>query len=198
VGLVVADVCGKGVGAALFMALFRSLTRVLLAQRWEATGRNAEAALVEAATAVNDYIGETHGDAHMFATAFIAVLDPETGALTFVNAGHDAPVVLDADGGSGERLHPTGPALGLLPGVGFTPGGREVRPGETLVCFTDGVSDARGPQGPLGEERLLELLRAPSVSAAALLERIKDEIAMYCQGLEPFDDVTLLAVRRRS
>jgi phosphoserine phosphatase RsbU/P len=196
VGVVMADVCGKGVGAALFMALFRSLLRVLLAQRWDAAQGEAPVALRETCVLVNDYIARTHGDANMFATAVVGILEPGGGLLDYVNAGHDAPVVVAAAGGAGDRLEPTGPALGLLPGAVYRTGAVSLQPGETLLLFTDGVSDARGPGGALGEERLLGLLDVPASGGRDLLARIEEEVARHCAGLDPFDDLTLLALRR--
>src|SRR6185295_3398345 len=89
IGLVVADVCDKGVGAALFMALFRSLVRATATgMAWEA---DAAAGLLRVVRLTNDYIARTHGRSNMFATLFFGVLDPATGDLAYVNGGHEAP-----------------------------------------------------------------------------------------------------------
>lgn len=188
-GLVVADVCDKGVGAALFMALFRSLLRA---------GAQAPPGgdLLRVARTVNDYIATTHDRANMFATVFLGALDPATGRLRYVNAGHDAPLVAGADGGR-RRLEPTGPALGLMPEVPFDLAETTLAPGDTLGAFTDGASDAQAPDGAFfGEARLLDLLAAPAASADALLGAVENALAVHAHGAEPFDDVTLLAVRR--
>src|SRR6185436_15575783 len=141
VALVLADVCGKGVGAALFMALFRSLLRALGETEFAAaaTTRDALCATVQG---TNDYIARTHDRANMFATAFVAVLDPATGALEYVNAGHEPPAIIGA-GGVRARLAPTGPALGLMPGLAFGVSTERLAAGETLFAYTDGVVDAR-------------------------------------------------------
>ena len=118
VALVLADVCGKGVGAALFMALFRSLLRALAAPQFAAAS-SVGAGLLATVQATNDYIARTHGRANMFATVFFAVLDPASGSLEYINAGHELPVLVAADGHVRGRLAPTGPAVGLMPELEF-------------------------------------------------------------------------------
>ncbi len=197
IGLVVADVCDKGVGAALFMALFRSLLRAT------ATGDSARQAsdpaseLLRAVRLTNDYIARTHGRSNMFATLFFGVLEPSTGSLLYVNGGHDAPVVFGS-GGARARLLPTGPAVGMMPEMTFQVGQARLEAGEGLLAFTDGVTDARGASGRYGEERLLALLREPYTSASSLLDSIEESVSIYSAGEEQADDITLLAVRRQS
>jgi phosphoserine phosphatase RsbU/P len=193
IGLVVADVCDKGVGAALFMALFRSLLRST-AQTCAPGGSDAAHA-VHTIETVNDYIATTHSAANMFATVFFGILDPASGRLVYVNGGHDAPAVIGRDGA--RRLEPTGPALGLLPGLEFGTSETALAPGETLVGFTDGATDMQAPDGSFfSEERLLELIAAPAPSVEALLDRIDAALAEHAGSADAFDDITLLAVRR--
>jgi len=196
VALVLADVCGKGVGAALFMALFRSLLRALAGSEFAAaaTTRDGLCATVQG---TNDYIARTHGRANMFATAFVAVLDPASGALEYVNAGHEPPAVLGAGGVLRARLEPTGPALGLMPDLEFGVCSERLAPGETLFAFTDGVTDARDPRDEaFGEERLMALLQTEGVSAATLLERVDEALSAYIASAAQFDDVAMIATRR--
>jgi phosphoserine phosphatase RsbU/P len=189
--LLVADVCDKGVGAALFMALFRSLTRVFALQAGD--DADPDAVLRSTIPGVNDYIATTHGRANMFATIFFGVLEPETGVLRYVNAGHEAPLVVDPRGGQ-RRLAPTGPAAGMFAGLEFRSEHVVLEHGDLLLCFTDGVTDARGVDGALfSEERLVEMFRAP-VAAAVALERIVEAVARHTGGETSFDDITLLAV----
>ena len=196
VALVLADVCGKGVGAALFMALFRSLIRALAEPQFAAAASAAEV-LRATMQATNDYIARTHGRANMFATAFAAVLDPATGALDYVNAGHEPPALVDANGRLRARLAPTGPALGLMPDLDFAVASERLSAGETLLTYTDGVVDARDPQDePFGEERLMALLQADGTHAAALLARIDAALSAHIGTAEQFDDVAMLATRR--
>jgi sigma-B regulation protein RsbU (phosphoserine phosphatase) len=199
VGLVLADVCDKGVGAALFMALFRSLVRAFSERAWETPPSEAGAdasRILSTVLSTNDYIAKTHGRANMFATLFLGILDPSDGTLTWVNAGHEAPVVL---GGTGvpARLAPTGPALGMMPDMKFEARTTTLAPGETLFGFTDGVTEARDAAGRLfSEERLLALVAEGSPSAAALLDRVGAEVATHAAGVDRSDDITMLAARR--
>ena len=194
--LVLADVCGKGVGAALFMALFRSLLRALAEPQFAAAA-SVRDGLLATVQGTNDYIARTHGRANMFATAFVAVLDPATGALEYVNAGHEPPAVIDARGSLRARLEPTGPALGLMPDLAFGVSSERLAVGETLFAYTDGVVDARDPaDGPFGEERLMALLHSDATSAASLLERIDAALSAHMTTAAQFDDVAMLATRR--
>ncbi len=195
IAVLIADVCDKGVGAALFMALFRSLLRAVAVQRFTG-GADLASSLRATLEAVNDYVATTHSRANMFATLFFGVLDPAAGSLVYVNAGHEAPVLL-GPGGDRERLAPTGPAVGLLPGMEFRTRETVISSGCMLLAFTDGVTDALGADGtPFTEERLLSLLAEPVPSAAGMLSRIEEEIGAYTQDAAPFDDITMLAVRR--
>jgi sigma-B regulation protein RsbU (phosphoserine phosphatase) len=193
IGLVVADVCDKGVGAALFMALFRSLLRA------SATGGSGDAAapetLTRAVRLTNDYIAQTHSRACMFATLFFGALETATGALHYINGGHEAPVLFGA-GGIRARLAPTGPAVGMMADSSFEVAAARLEPGESLLAFTDGVTDASGASGRYGEERLVKLLAQPVSSAASLLDSIEADVTAHAGGAEQTDDITLLAVRR--
>jgi sigma-B regulation protein RsbU (phosphoserine phosphatase) len=193
IGLVVADVCDKGVGAALFMALFRSLLRAT------ATGAawapDPAADLLRTVRLTNDYIARTHGRACMFATLFFAVLDPATGSLHYINGGHEAPVLLGA-GGVRSRLAPTGPAVGMMADSVFEVATARLAPGEGLIAFTDGVTDACGASGRYGEKRLLSLIGRPVSSAASLLGAIEADVNAHVGSADQADDITLLAVHR--
>lgn len=210
--VVVGDVCDKGVGAALFMALFRSLLRALAEQsegaRWNDRGRGRERRrdassrddairgnLLRTVTLANDYIAGTHSRSNMFATVFFAILDTTTGLLYYVNAGHEPPAILTSGGLT--RLQPTGPALGLLPQLEFRVGEAALRPGEALFIWTDGVTEAQDAAGALfGEDRLAELLVQGPGSADELIERVLGEVQRFAAGAEQADDITLAAVRR--
>ena len=194
--LVLADVCGKGVGAALFMALFRSLLRALAEPQFAAAASVREG-LHATVLGTNDYIARTHGRANMFATAFVAVLEPATGALDYVNAGHEPPAIIGADGALRARLGPTGPALGLMPDLEFGVESERLVAGETLFAYTDGVVDARDIQDePFGEERLMALLASEGTAAAGLLDRIDAALSAHITTADQFDDVAMLATRR--
>jgi serine phosphatase RsbU (regulator of sigma subunit) len=195
-GIVVADVCDKGVGAALFMALFRSLIRAFAERAYEGLAASDAERLLSTVIATNDYIARTHGSANMFATLFFGVLDPAGGSLSWINAGHEAPIVL-TDSSVVARLAPTGPALGMMPRMTFEVRESRLEPGQTLLAFTDGVTDARDVSGALySEKRLLELVGEGAPTAAALLERIEQAVSAHAAGAERSDDITMLAVRR--
>ena len=197
--LVVGDVCGKGVAAALFMAVLRSLVRVL-ADEWALAAPGAAGAgadlLGRMARLINRQIAETHGSTNMFATAFLGVLDPRDGRLAYLNAGHDPPVVLGPDAAAA-RLAPTGPALGLLPGLEFRVAVATLEPGALLCAYTDGVPEHRSAAGAFyGEDRLLAQLARPAPSADDQLGRLLADLDQFAAGTEQADDITLLAVRR--
>jgi sigma-B regulation protein RsbU (phosphoserine phosphatase) len=155
-------------------------------------------ALKNAIDLTNNYIARNHSKANMFATVFFGLLDPATGSLVYINAGHEPPLLI----GNGEvkaRLNPTGPAVGLLPGLDFSFGQVEMASGDILLAFTDGVPDARDPAGQFfGEENLHELLRLPAGSAGEFLDYILASLAKHIAGAAQFDDITLLAARRET
>jgi phosphoserine phosphatase RsbU/P len=194
--VLVADVCGKGVGAAVFMAALRTAIRTLIDHsfRMSPAGDDDAAQLVRLIAYLNEYIITVHGRTNMFTTIFVGVLAPSSGRLTYVNAGHDAPVVV-ADGI--QRLEPTGPALGLSADLSFAAAAVTLNPGDVLLAFTDGVIDARNGDGvPFAEEGLLRHVAGKVASAAALVAGIQADMARHVGDAEPFDDVTMLALRR--
>jgi phosphoserine phosphatase RsbU/P len=216
-GFVVADVCDKGVGAALFMALIRTLLRHtaqhtgvwnltdddnVLPVDGAATGIGGPVLsagagpLMHAVVGTNRYMTRNHLQQGYFATLFFGVLDPVSGALLYINGGHNPPVLLRA---SGERLllPPTGPAVGVLPDGAYYVGRAELSPGDMLLVYTDGVVEARDGAGrQYTMEGLLALLDEPIESATELLDRIEDSLRAHAQSTEQFDDITMLALRR--
>jgi len=210
--LVVGDVCDKGVGAALFMALFRSLIRAsadpigggaiqMIGGRRTLVRQALESAtpadlLTRVAGFTNDYIARLHGRTNMFATVFLAALTPSTGQLDYVNAGHEPAIVVGPGGGIRE-LRPTGPALGLMPDQSFDAGEETLERGDCLFAFTDGLVEARSPAGEaFGAERLREALRANGTIPAKLVRGVVDALHSFTGAAEPHDDVTLLAATR--
>ncbi|MBW4481323.1 MAG: SpoIIE family protein phosphatase [Tildeniella torsiva UHER 1998/13D] len=216
VGIVIADVCDKGVGAALFMSLFRSLLRILSQQNYslslldEITGpaksETAKSrlsrlpsigtqALKNAIERTNIYIAENHYRTNMFATIFFGILDPATGKLIYINGGHEAPFICNAQGIK-QRLKPTGPAVGVFPKANFNIELTQLEPGDLFLGFTDGVPDARNPEGKLYSEAALQQLieSAPITSAVELIDRIDTAVHAHIAGIDPFDDITLISV----
>lgn len=198
----VGDVCGKGVGAALFMTLFRSLLRApfttdLLAAGRGAPGLSSAAHLQHAVSFTSNYVAETHAEASMFATVFLGVLEPREGTLTYVNCGNEAALLLSR--GSLSTLGPTGPVVGVIPGARFDVAEVTLHKDDLLLAFTDGVPDATDPhQALFGKDRLAELVQAAAASPAALLRNIETEIGRFVGSAPQFDDITLLAIKRRS
>ena len=220
VGLVIADVCDKGVGAALFMALFRSMLRVFSSQTqlrgrasaildanqpingWIGESMSTNLAHLNALQAVcltNDYVAEHHGDMGMFATLFFGVLDPATGLLTYINGGHEPLFILYSSGGIREHLKSTGPAVGMLPDMKFKIAQTYLKPGEILFGYTDGVPEARNCSSEFfTSKRLLSMLESPVSSASTLIDYIAKRVLAHTGKAEQFDDITMLAVQRAS
>lgn len=219
IGIVIADVCDKGVGAALFMALSRSLTRAFAQQNYSLNlvdsllsdgpalvsarpGRRGlpaigATALKNAVLLTNNYIMENHSDLNMFATMFFGVLDPMTGGLVYINGGHNPPYIVGADGALKGVLKATGMAVGMMAQTDFRTGEAQLEPGDTLVMYTDGVPDARDPAGAqYTDKRLRELLATPAASAASLLERLDNTLRNHIADAVQFDDITIVIVRR--
>jgi len=218
VGLVIADVCDKGVGSALFMALFRSLIRVfsghthlcdhlcesfiaasrkragdMIIQQETIDGEHTNPLIAVALT--NDYIEQNHSEMGMFVTLFFGVLNPETGLLSYINAGHE-PLFIVGPTGVKVRLQPTGPAAGMMPDAKFKIEHVQLEPGDILIGYTDGVTEARSSNGELyTKKRLQSLLDQPVASAPELLERIENSLFKYTQNAPQSDDITLLAVQ---
>jgi len=191
---VVADVCDKGVGAALYMALFRSLLRALFSQA--PASETAPAMLTRNLGILNDYIAIEHGRDNMFATMFVGILDPLTGQLDYINAGHDPPMLHHRAAASIDRLPPTGPAVGLMPGVCHGTASAMLAPGDRLLAFTDGIPDAVGASGALGETMLLQLLRTHPGDAHSMLEETIECVTEHVGGLDRHDDITLICLNR--
>ena len=210
--LVVADVCDKGVGAALLMALFRSLIRAsadpigggaiqMIGGRRTLVRQALESAtpadlLTRVAGFTNDYIARLHGRTNMFATVFLAALDPRTGQFDYVNAGHE-PALVVAPGGDIQELKPTGPALGLMPDQLFDAGVGQLEKDHCLFAFTDGLVEARSPSGDVfGAGRLRDAVRANGTIPAKLVRGVVDAVHAFAGQAEPHDDLTLLAATR--
>ena len=194
--LVIADVCDKGVGAALFMVLFRSLLRAF--SKTEINSGNISERLKNIISNTNNYIANVHGSSNMFATVFFGILDPDSGSLYYVNGGHEPPIILNKEGRAFRRLRPTGPAVGLFPDVGYQVEHLVLAPGDFLVGYTDGTIDARDGMGNLySEERLLKYLQTPWTSMFSMVFELKNELHNYVNGEQQFDDITLISLRRK-
>jgi len=202
IGLVIADVCDKGVGAALFMTLFRSLihasANLEYFEHMEDTNspQSTEERLKRAILLTNNYIAKTHGNSGMFATLFFGILDPRNGKLTYINGGHEPPLILRG-GCVRETLHKTGPAVGAITDGHFGLSETMLQTGDIFLAFTDGVPDCINLHGDFyGHENLLKVIRTATESAQELIEIIKADLRQYIDSATQFDDITLLAIRQ--
>ena len=210
-GLVIADVCDKGVGSALYMALFRSLIRVFSGQitlqglSVPGSDRNERIQpredLFDALHAValtNDYIAAEHGQEGMFATLFFGVLDPNTGRMAYISGGHE-PLFIVNPSGVRKSLKATGPVVGMMPGMPFKVQQIQIEPGEILIGFTDGVTEALSPaKSFFTKKRFLALLEKPAPTAFELIEQIKTDLFKHIDDAPQFDDITMIAAHRLS
>jgi serine phosphatase RsbU (regulator of sigma subunit)/CHASE2 domain-containing sensor protein len=203
IGIVIADVCDKGVGAALFMALIRSLVRAFsirdfdrFSQPEDAAPAGPEAALLNTIHQTNNYIATTHDDASMFATLFLGALDPRSGRLQYVNCGHEPPVVISS-GKIQARLKRTGPAVGMIPEVAYAVDSICLEGGDFLFLYTDGLTDAQNEKGELfGRERLTLMINGAFDTAETFIERVNRRLDQHAGATARFDDITLVVVRR--
>jgi len=204
VGLIVADVCDKGVGAALFMTLFRSLLRSTAKMHEYLTEEDftkkqkierADELLKRSVQFTNNYIASTHGHTSMFATIFFGLLEPETGHLCYINAGHEPPFII-SQGKIKTRLENTGPVVGLFKGAKYRVGEVKLEKNETLFAYSDGVTDAvNAKKEPFTEERLIsELIKE---SSDGLAKKIVSKIKDHMGDAPQFDDITILSVSRK-
>lgn len=187
VWLMIGDVSGKGVGAALFMAVTKTLFRAV------APGAASVAAAVGR---MNDELARDN-DRAMFVTAFVARLDLATGELEYVNAGHNPPYRLGRDGRLTTFAERTGPALGALEEHAYHGVAASLERGDTLVLYTDGVVEARSPKGDEFHALRLEQLLAASrdLAPAGLVRGLVDRIEEFAADAPQYDDVTVLVAR---
>jgi len=196
VAIVIGDVCDKGVGAALFMVLFRSLIRAF--SRVEINPQNVKWQIKEIVSKTNDYIETIHGDARMFATLFIGIFDPESGIMHYINGGHEPPVLLNPQGKIVQRMDPTGPAVGIFPDADFKVEQLVFGHGDFLVAFTDGVQDTLNWDGGFfTAERLLKYIQNPWTSLFSMIFELKIELSNFMGGQQQYDDITIVSLRRK-
>jgi serine phosphatase RsbU (regulator of sigma subunit)/CHASE2 domain-containing sensor protein len=186
VGIAVGDVSGKGVPAALFMSVSRTVLRTVAFE-------HEEPGLV--LSKVNAILAQDNSEG-MFVTIFYAVLDLATGILTFSSGGHDDAVLRTASGSS-ERLGYMGPAIGLIDTAEYPTASRSLAAGDTILLLTDGITEAFDPNGRVfGGERVLDILaRQPHTSASDIVHALTQEVARFSAGAEQSDDITCLALR---
>ena len=181
------DVSGKGTSAALLMSSLHAAIHAQVASHHT---------LVETITSVNLYL-EANTPANRFVTLFYAELDPPTGGLSFVNAGHNPPLIVHA-GGTVEELGAGGPPLGIMPFADYREGRTQLHPGDVLVVYSDGVTETINPQGEeFNPTRLRDVVALNLDSTAAgIRDKIEAALTRFAQGTPAVDDVTLVIVKR--
>jgi sigma-B regulation protein RsbU (phosphoserine phosphatase) len=186
-GFVIADVSGKGFPAALFMALSRMCVRA------NAMGKpNAS----EAIRIANSLISQD-AKSGMFVTMFYALLDLKHKRLNYINAGHNPPLLFQGNAGGVTLLKAKGIALGVLDDVDLEEVWLDLGIDDTVVLYTDGVTEAiNKKEEPFGLERLIKLItQNKDLSAQSLVDKIKGEVTAFSQGQSQFDDLTLVVLK---
>ena len=182
----IADVSGKGIPAALFMAVTKTLLKA---------GASRGLPVVQMMARMNDELcGQTDGG--MFVSVVFAVLDVKTGALTFCNAGHPAPFHLSA-AGVAPLDGPRNVALGAMPGLAYQAGTAQLAPDDALFLYTDGVTEALDEAGEFyGSARLQSVLtEAAALGVEKITRRVFSDVRAFCGEREQSDDISVMALR---
>ena len=185
--IVIGDVSGKGIPAALFMAVTRSFLRAFFREE-------RDPAVVFAR--LNDELA-SQGEANMFVTLFAAIVHLPSGEVRFTNGGHNPPYVLRTGGALDTLPKVGGIIVGAIPDMIYQTGTFRLEPGDTLVLFTDGVTEARNVAGEFfGEDRTeQELVRLKGNGAESLVRAMRELVRAFAEGAEQSDDITLMAFR---
>jgi phosphoserine phosphatase RsbU/P len=187
IGIALADIAGKGVAAALVMSVVQASLRIIAAEE--------NVSLPDLAARMNRFLYRSTGS-NSYATFFYAQIDEDTRELRYVNAGHNPPYLLRADAEI-EELPAGGTVIGMFPQASYEEARTGLRPGDVLVIFTDGVTEALNPgEEEFGEERLKDLLRRvahlPVDEMSAQMSReLRDWIADAAQ----YDDLTFIVIK---
>jgi len=185
---VVADVAGKSIPAAMLMATFQASLRTL---------STSGVALAELVAGVNRYACTNSMGGVRFTTAFFSELDPQTGDVRYVNAGHNVPI-LRKNSGEVERLEAGGLPVGIFPESPYQTGTTRLEPGDLLVIFTDGIVEAvNSNDDEYGEPELIALVhRASALPPAELLRTLLTELDRFVGNTPQHDDMTCLLLKR--
>ena len=188
IALVIADVCGKGIPAALFMAVSRTIIRSKGLQ-----GESASACMTE----VNRLLA-AYSVGNMFVTVFYAIYDLRTGVVSYCNAGHNPPHLLRSNGTTSELPVSENTIMGVFDTINYQEETLQLEPGDTLVMFTDGVTEAtNAAYEEFGTERLDDILRKETgASSQQVVEALKAGIMNFVGDAEQSDDITMLVVKR--
>ena len=188
IGVVIADVTGKGIGAGMLMAFARPVIHAAL---------DHSPGPAEALERTNRILVDEIRSG-LFITAIAGVLDVTTGRLRMANAGHEPPLMVPADGGPIDAIEGGGVLLGAFRSLGAPELDVRLRPGDMLLLYTDGVTDAIGPSGErFGEPRLLATVEAARQgSAHDIVTALRDAVADFRGSVPPSDDITIVVIGR--
>ncbi|MGE5516050.1 MAG: SpoIIE family protein phosphatase [Bacteroidota bacterium] len=187
-GFVIGDASGKGVPAAMFIAITRSLVKAV-APLSSSPG--------ECLAFVNTMLAADNPQT-LFATCFYGVLDVRTGEVAFCNAGHPPPLILRKDSGAVDAIRDvSGVALGVMEDLDYDTGSFQLAPGDTVVLYTDGVTEAQDTESALYEEyRLIEHVgRLRGLAPSEVITQVEQDVAMFVGEAPQFDDITMLTLR---
>ena len=186
IAILVADVSDKGVGSAFFAMI----AKVLIRAKAELGGSSPS----EIISYVNHRIVSTN-EFNMFVTVWLAIIDLNTGHVEVCNAGHDYPAIMKETGGFTIEKTPHGPPIAFLPGVPFTGYSFDMKPGNRIFLYTDGLNEAKRHDGErFGTDRMLEVLNENNASSGEeLISAMKNAVERFTDGEEQFDDITMLS-----
>lgn len=187
-GFTIADVSGKGIPAAIFMAVSRTMIKANGVR-----GIKSNECLRE----VNDLLCE-ESLYSMFVTTFYGIYDLETGTIEYTNAGHNPPYILHADGSVEQVISKRNLVLGAMGGISFQSDSLQLQPGDTLVTYTDGVTEAENStHGQFSESRLEETLKSMKGACSKdIVDTINAKVKEFAGDAEQFDDITQLVIKR--
>jgi len=193
-GFIIADITDKGVGAALYMALYRSLFRAYFLEK-NGLDPSSKNQLARAMQATNAYICANHDEPH-FMTAFAGIIDPQKGILDYISAGHDHPFLLDSNGQLIE-IKPTGPLIGMLEDAEFKVKTLNMEKSAMLFLYTDGVIDLiNEKEERFGASSLKNALLEKNESGNFVSSLVK-QLDQFAGQASQFDDLTMLAITRK-
>ena len=186
-GIVIADVSGKGVGASLLMASLRAALQSEVHAKYN---------IEDMAGKLNDFVHRSSAS-NSFITFFFCELNKKSGELKYINAGHNPPLILDKKG-KVKRMESCGLCLGMFPSVAYEVKKVKLNVGDIAVLYTDGITESRNKENKeFDEKRLVNLLRKHSkLKAKKILKKVFDELDSFTSGAERMDDMTLVIIQR--
>ncbi|MBN1271288.1 MAG: SpoIIE family protein phosphatase [Candidatus Aminicenantes bacterium] len=189
IGIIIADVSGKGVSASLLMASLRAAIHSEISEKVD---------IRKMVSKLNDFVHRSSA-ANCFISFFFAEFTVDKGELRFINAGHNPPLIFEKNGGV-NRLESCGLCLGMFPSVQYDIKNISLKEGDTAVLYTDGITESRNKEGKeFGEDGLISLVKKNrKLSAQDLLSRIYEEVETFISGVDPMDDMTVVVIKKDS